>query len=537
MSDYTTVAKATVFLAALAVVAKVLGFIREMVLAYVFGANATVDAYVVALTLPMVVFAVVGAALSVTAVPIFADYAARGEKPEAFRMFSHFTIVLALLLFLLVLALYPAASRIILLIAPELQPDTAILAAKLLRIMLPGLVFFSLANLFYGILNANQVFGPPAVGPAVISLLTIAGTFCGIRFGIQGAAWGTLVGFAGAMLLQLPFLSRAGFRLHWPIELRNPGVRKTFAVMLPMMVGSSIVQFYVLIDRFFASGLPAGSISALNYASKVILLPQAIIVLALGTAIFPMLSDLSAQGRESAFSQAVDRSLKLMTLIALPCGVALAFLRKPIIAFLFQRGAFDQDAVSLTAFALLCFSVGLVGHCLEPILTRSFYAMQDTGTPVKIAVFSVLVNLLLSMMLVRPFQLGGLALANSAAAILNVTILYTVLTRRVDTMRHNRLGGFFGQTVAASLAAGAAAWILDAMLAPLLPAGTLRLLVRLSLDGVAGAAVFGLICRVLKLDEYMFLRAALVGHIRTKASAEPEYSHSQEEDLPAFVRR
>lgn len=521
MISTKNVVKTTVLIAALSVIAKLVGFFRELSIAYVFGASASVDAYVVALTLPTMLFAIVGAALSVTAVPIFAEYTVRDEKEQAFRLFSGFTILVAIVLTGLTVVSIPAAGWIIGVLAPKLDSSTAALASQLLTIMLPGIVFFCLANLFYGILNANNVFGPPAIAPAVITLCTIGGVLLGFRYGIQAAAFGTLAGFIGAMALQIPYLIRSGFRLYKPVSIFHPGMKEAFTLMVPMMIGSGISQIYLLIDRFFASGLPVGSIAALNYAVKLMLLPQGIIVTALGTAVFPMLSAQAAEKSYADFGRSVGSSLKGMALIALPCGVALAFLREPIIDFLFLRGAFDHRAAVMTSYALLCFSFGLIGQCLNPILTRGFYAMQDTITPVKIGILGILVNLLCSILLIKPMQLGGLALATSIAATVSTIVLYIALCRKAPGMAQNRMGLFVGKALAASMLAGGCAWGLDTVLARDLTAGMGQLFVRLSLDGTAGLITFLLFCRIMRLDAYLQMRSKVLVWLRCAAARRP----------------
>lgn len=506
MNKENTILKATVLMTIIAIIAKLLGFLREVVLAYVFGASAGVDAYLVALTLPMVIFTVVGNALLITVVPIFARHEVNGRKKEANKLLGNFAMILMSILIIIIIVCYPLSRQIIWLIAPGLPQATAILATKLLIIMLPGILFFCMASLFSGILNANNIFGPPAVSPALISIFIIIGTIGGMHYGIKASAVGTVVGFVAGMLILIPYVGKTGFRLQWPVDIHDPGMKELFMLMLPIIIGTGISQIYFIIDRFFASGLSEGSIAALNYAFKIILLPQSIIVMALGTAIFPLLSTVVAQGKYEEYSNIIVRALKLMTLVALPCGIALAVLRFPVVMLLFKRGAFDQNAVAMTATALLCFSFGMLGHCLNPILTKGFYADQDMSTPVKVAIVSVLLNLVLSIILIKPLKLGGLALANSSAALFNVVVLFYLLQGKVPALRGKGLGCFVGKTAIASIVGGGLAWWLDYSLAIYFFSGSLSMFIRLLIDSVVGAIAFMLMCRIFRLDEYMYLR-------------------------------
>jgi putative peptidoglycan lipid II flippase len=505
MSDFKTIARGTAVIMFFAILSKILGFVREMSLAYVFGASGTTDAYLVAITIPNILFSIVGGALAVIAVPLFASYVAEGKKEEAWQVFNTVITLLGLIMLGLILVGTPLAKQITWLIAPGLKPATSQLASGLLIIMLPGILFFSLANLFYGLLNANNVFGPPAFGPIVLNVFIIGGTIAGLKYGITVVAVGTLLGYLALMLFQIPFLIKTGFRFKWNLNFREPGVIKAFNLMFPLMIGTGISQIYLVIDRILASGLSEGSISALNYASKLMLLPQGIIVMALGTAIFPILSNRAAAGAFDDYNRGIYRALKMILLLALPAGVGLAVLRFPVVEFLFARGAFDVRATTMTAFAVLCFSIGLVGQCLNPILIRGFYSLQDTVTTVKISVATILLNLAFSLLLIHPLRHGGLALANSIAATFNVVVLFWFLIRKDTGLSFGAIKNFLFGIVIAALVMGLVLEGSDAVLALFLQHGTLALAVRLFLDFLAGAAVFAVACWFLKLDEFLYL--------------------------------
>ena len=509
MSRINIVARATAVIAVFTLLSKILGFLREVALAYVFGASAATDAYLVAFTVPNVIFAVLGGALTVMAVPLFASYASAGKRDEAWRLFAVFSTLLGLVLLAVVLTGVPCARQIVWLVAPGLPEGTARLAASLLAVMLPGVLFLSLANLFYGLLNASNIFGPPALGSVVTNIFIVASILAGLRFGITAVAAGTTLGYLAALVLQLPYLRRAGFIFRPSLEFRHPGLKRAFGLMFPVMVGTGIGQIYLIIDRVLASGLPEGSISALNYASKLILLPQGVLVMALSTAIFPALSHKAASGDQAGFSHTLLRAVKTVLLVALPAGVGLAVLREPVVRLLFMRGAFDEDDLAMTVFALLCFSLGLAGQCLGPVLTRGFYALQDTATPVKVGVATVTLNLALSLVLVRPLAHGGLALANSLAATFNVAVLFYLLVRRVPGLGARSVLFFAAGAALASFLAGGAAALADGFLARVLAGGTAALALRLAGDALAGLLVFAGTCRFLRLDEYLYLEGVL----------------------------
>ena len=502
MSAGKTIARATVMIAAFTMLSRILGFAREMAMAYVFGASSSTDAYLVAITIPNIVFAVLGGSLVIVVVPIFTSYTAEGKREEAWQLFSMFATLLSIVLLVLAFAGIPLARQLVWLVAPGLHADTARLAAGLMAVMLPGTLLLSLASLFYGLLNANNKFGPPAIGPIISNVFLIIFILVGARFGVYMVAVGTLIGNALAILFQVPYLRRVGFRFQPRIDIRHPGVKQAFVLMVPLMISAGLGQGYMIIDRIMASGLSVGSISALNYAFRLIALPQGVIVLALGTAILPTLSKYASTEEFSGFNRTLLRAVKIVLLVALPAGMVLAALRYPLITLLFARGAFDERGVSMTALALLYFAVGLVGQCLFPVLTRGFYALHDTVTPLKTIAVTVVLNLVLSILLVKPMQHGGLALANSLAVTFNVVMLFYLLTRKVPGLALGNIITYTIKVASISLLAGGSAMFADRYLLGFLSSGTLMLGLRLAIDFCIALVVLVALCELLKLDEY-----------------------------------
>lgn len=501
-----TVARATAIIIVFTVLSKILGFVREMALAYVFGAGAATDAFLVASTIPAIIFAVLGGALTAGAVPLFTAYRARWGEKEAWRLFSVMVTALLVLLLGFVALGEPLSRQLVWLIAPGLPQGTAERAAGLTSVVLPGVIFFSLANLYYGLLNANNIFGPPALGPVLTNVVLITGILAGARFGIAAAAWGTLAGYAAAYALQVPYLRRVGFRYRPAWDIKHPGIAEAGAMLGPVLVGTGLGQIYLIIDRILASGLAQGSISALNYAQKVALLPQGVLAGALATALFPLLAERAAVQSEADYARALVRGVSVTLIMTLPLAVLLVVLARPTVEVLFMRGAFDARAAAMTTLALAFFGVGMVGQCINPILTRGFYARQDSVTPLKCAVVAIGLNLVLSLILIHPLKHGGLALANSLAATFNIFQLSWLLKRSTGGlvsfagMRRDAL-----KVVVASLACGLAAVLVNAGLAGTLAHGTAAVFARLLASGSAGLFVFGVTTWFLGVTEFRAL--------------------------------
>ncbi|MCL6639428.1 MAG: murein biosynthesis integral membrane protein MurJ, partial [Firmicutes bacterium] len=458
MSTGRTIAGATLVIAFFSLLSRVLGLVRESVIAHRFGASSATDAYNVSFAVPSMLFFIISGALATVVVPVFTEYAERGERREAWRVFSgvfNFTAVIFLVLSLAGMALAPFLVR---LTAPRFDAATAALAVDLTRIMFPLLLFAGLAALFTGLLNANSIFGVPAFSNSVNNAVIIASAVTlGSLYGIHGLAAGTVLAMACMAAVQLPPLLRAGFRFRAGFPAAHPGVLKVYHLALPVALGLSLNQLPVLINSVLASGLAPGSISSLNYANRLIQFPLALFVMALGTAVFPTLSGQAARDDREALTGTMARIIKITALGIVPAAAGLAALAAPIVALLYQRGAFDARATEMTAAALLFYSVGLVGQAGVQVLSRGFYALQDTRTPVKFTAVSVLLNLAASLVLVRFLQHGGLALAASLANLANMALLLHFLGRRLPGLLDAGMGRFTVLVLAASALMAAAA--------------------------------------------------------------------------------
>lgn len=503
MSTGKIIARAALVIAVINLLSRILGFVREQAIAYMFGATAVTDAYVVAFNIPNAVFAIVIGALAVVVVPVFTEYVAKGQKEEAWRLFNTvITMVIVIFVGITVIGIF-AAPLLVKLTAPGLAPETAGLAARLTVIMLPILVFYGLATIFQGLLNANQVFAIPALSTSVTNLVIIVSALTlGGWYGVEGLAVGTVGGFVLAALIQIPKLRQQGFKFSFSMDWRHPGVKKVAYLVMPVAIGTSLNQIYLIIDRILASGLVEGSISALNYANRLILMPIGFFVLAVGTAFYPTITQMAAEKREGELAQTIRGAFRLVTLFALPAGIGLLVLSSPIIKLLFERGQFGARATEMTAIALLFYSIGLVGQAANIILTRGFYAIQDTRTPVKLMGITVAVNLAFSLLLIGPLQHGGLALANSLASLLNTVMLSWHLNKRIPGMWDSGMLKFFLQASLASTLMGAGAWAVSHYMAgPLAALGTLGLALQVTAGIAAGVIIFIGAVFLLRMEE------------------------------------
>ena len=514
MSFSQVIVRATFVIALINLLSKVLGFIRDMVIAHQFGATGETDAYLVAYTIPYILMNILALALATVVVPVFSEYQSKGRRQEAWNLFNKITTITIIIFFVLAVCGMAFASVLVKLIAPGLSGETALLAEELTLIMMPALVFMGVSTLFNGLLNANNIFAVPALTVVVANTIVIISTLTlGKIVGIYGVAIGTLLSLIVAAIMQVPYLYKVGFRYKFDINFRDSGVQKVMSMMIPVVVGVSVNQLYIIIDRILASGLAEGSISALNFANKLILLPLGLFVMAIGTAFYPTLTRQVANSSLKSAKDTLQKSFKMVLLFTVPASVGLFVLRYPIIQLLFERGAFDARATDMTATALMFFSIGLAAQSVNVILTRGFYALHDTRTPVKLTFIAVFINLILSLSLIGPLQHGGLALATSIAAIINTLMLSKFLSKRMQGLWDKSVLYFCLKIGIASMLMGIVVFYVDGFI-NLSAYGDAGLLVETTLCIFVGALIYIFMGFLLKVQEIFWLYELTKNHVK-----------------------
>jgi len=448
------------------------------------------DCYQIAIKMPNMLFTIVSGALVTVIVPVFVEYAGKGRRNEAWKVFNTVMVVVSLFYLAASLIGILSAPLLVKLLAPGYQDEQWRLIAELLRILLPLMVFIGLASLFTGLLNANNTFGLPAFSTSVNNILIIVFTLTlGAFYGIHGLALGTVLAAVGMALVQLPILLKSGFRLNLEIDLKHPGVRQVYYLALPSVLGIAINQAPILINVVLGTWLPEGSLSALSYADRLNQFPLGLFGMALSTAVFPTLSARAAAGDRDGVAGILASSLKAVALITVPASVGLMVLSKPIVSLTFERGAFNQGSAEITAAAVFFYAIGLLGQAGVFLLARVFYSLQDTRTPVKIAVVSVLLNLVMSLILIRPLQLGGLALSSSLYNLANMTLLVVFLGKKMPSLYRSGLLKFGLVVLFSGVLMAAASYLINHALAGWLP-GAAGLIIQVGLAGTAGIGVY-----------------------------------------------
>jgi putative peptidoglycan lipid II flippase len=414
--------------------AKVVGLLRERAIAHQFGATTDYDAYVAAFKIPDLIFTLIaGGALVSAFLPVFADALARHDDDEAWTVASGMTnLILVTTAALALLAAIAAPWLVGRLLAPGFDAAQQALTVSLMRIVLVSSLVFAVSGIQMGILNAYQHFLTPALAPIAYNLGIIAGALWFTpRWGIRGLAWGVVLGAVLHLVVKIPALVRYGFRYVPTFGLGQPGVRQVLWLMWPRVLGLGTVQLAFLVNTRLASDLPAGSLSALNYAWVLSQMPQTLLGTAIGTVAFPTFAEQAALGQREALRSTLAGILKVMVALSVPAAAALWVLGGPAINVLLVTGRFDARAAAATLLALRMFALGLVGHVTLEAVARAFYAQKDTLTPLCMAAGAMALQIALALALVGPLAQGGLALANSVAVTVEVVAGLWLLRRRL----------------------------------------------------------------------------------------------------------
>lgn len=496
-----------------------IGLVRQVLITRAFGTGSEIDAFYAASTYPDLIFSLVaGGALSSAFIPTFTGLLVKEDRPAAWKLASSIiNLILLILIALSLLSAVFAAPIIRYVLAPDFAPAEQALAASLLRVLLISPAIFGISGLLMGILNAHQRFLLPALAPSLYWIGLIFGLlFLVPSMGIFGLAWGAVIGAALHLAVQLPDLVRLPGRFYLPVlGFDNPAVREVGRLLAPRLLGVAVVQLNFVVNVIISSGLPVGSLSAIKNAWMVMTVPEVVIAQAIAIAALPTFSAQAARGAPQQMRSSLAATLRGVLFLSLPASLGLILLRRPLVVLLFQRGEFDAHSTELVAWALLWYAAGLIGHSVVEILSRAFYAVHDTKTPVFVGAVAMSLNVVFSIAFSTLFARlgwmphGGLALANSLATALEMTALLVLMRRRLHGLEGWRITRGLLQAAAATLGMSAAIWLWSRAVAAVWLLG---------LGGVAlGALIYFAVIWALKVPELGLLMAGITRRLKRAA--------------------
>ena len=443
------------------------GLLRDIVVSSRFGTGREYDAYLAANRVPDLVFQIAaGAAVASAFIPVYSEILARHDRVGAQRLVNTlFTIsVVGLLPIVLLVMLF--APEIMRLMVPGYPPEYQDLAANLSRIILLAPIFFTVGCFSTSLLNAHRRFLLAALAPTAYNLGIILGAAVFSRWlGISGLALGALVGSMFFLAIQLPGLRQIGLVFRPTLDLSDVGVRKVGRLMGPRVLGLAVTQVNFVVTLYLASGIDGG-VAALNYAWILTMLPLGVFAMAISTAVFPTLAEHGATSDHAKLRRTLDSAVRFIMFLTIPATIGLITLSQPIVRLVFQRGQFTELSTAMTAGALRFYAAGLLGMATVEIVTRAFYALHDTRTPVKVASLGMALNLALGIVLVRVMGISGLALATAIASTVEAIVLFSIGQRRAAGLNYRDLIRSAATCLVAALAMGVVVNVVSRVVAP-----------------------------------------------------------------------
>lgn len=505
MSENSRVVKAAGVVGAATLASRILGFIRDAVIAWFLGAGLRSDAFIAAFRIPNLLRRLFAeGSLSSAFIPIFTEYVVNQGQSEAFDLARSAFRMLGVILIAVTICgvlLFPWIVRFI---APGFTADKFTLTVTLTRLMFPYIFFIGLVALCMGILNVIGHFAAPAFAPMLLNLSIIGSVLFispSMTTPVAGLAIGVLIGGVLQLALQQPVLVCKGFRFWEKAKMIHPGLKRVGTLIPPVVLGGAVYQINIVVGTLLGSLLLEGSVTYLYFADRLIQFPLGVFAMAAAAAVLPSLSRQAAAGEFDELKDIFGHALKLVFFISIPSMVGLIILREPIVALLFQRGEFDAAATRLTAQALLYYSLGLWAFSGVRIVVAAFFAMQDTRTPVQMAGISIIVNIILGIVLMKPLAHGGLALATSLASILNLSLLVRALRTKLDSLGWRSIARSVCRTSFSSVGMGLVVWATATVIVPTENWTLFRLLGGVAGSIAAGLCIYGVISYMVKSPE------------------------------------
>jgi putative peptidoglycan lipid II flippase len=506
-------ARSAVVIGLATMASRVLGLVRDLALAYLFGASHAMDAYTVAFRIPNLLRDLFAeGAMSSAFVPTFTRVLTIEGRAAAWRLGNLVITALMLATGTLVGLGTVFAWPLVSFAAGGFAsvPGKLELAVSLARVMFPFLTLVAVAVGCMGMLNSLHRFFIPAFSPAMFNIGTLAAMVVLIPAfrahavaPIYAVAVGTLVGGVGQVVVQWPALRREGFRYRPLVDWRDPTLREVLALMGPGTMALAAVQINVLVNTMLATSQGEGAPSWLNFAFRIMYLPMGLFGLSVATAALPTMAGAAARDDRAGMRATLSSALRLMLMLNVPAALGLIALASPIVALLFEHGSFTPQATAATAAALAFYAPGLVGYSALKMAVPTFYALNDSRTPVVVGAASVAFNLLVNLWLVRILGFRGLALGTTISAVFNGGVLLWLLRRRLGGVDGRRVGLAFVKVLAAAVFMAGVAWLTERSLGFVVPGPSLAArLVRVA--GGIGAGVAGLAgaARALRIAEF-----------------------------------
>ncbi len=519
-SEEKNVSRAAGVVSSFTFLSRILGLVRDMVIAAFFGTGMVADAFIVAFRIPNLLRRLFAeGSLTIAFIPVFTEYLAKKTRQDAFEMARVVLTFLALILVLVTLLGVVFAPWVVRLQAPGFgSVEKYELTVFLTRITFPYIFLISIVAFFMGVLNSLRRFAAPAAAPIFLNVgIIFAACFISPHCSepITGVAIGVIIGGILQVALQLPLVYREGLKLAPIWQPRHPALKTIGLLMLPAVFGSAVYQLNSFIGTLLASLLVEGSVSWLYYADRIVQFPLGVFAIAISTAVLPSLSTQAVNKDFNAFGDTVVHALRLVFFITLPATAGMIVLGEPIFRVLFERGAFDAKSTLMTNQALFYYALGLWAFSGIRIVVSAFYAMQDTKTPVKVAFIALFVNLFAALALMGPLKHGGIALALSVSSLVQFCLLLFFLNKKIPLSNLSSAVKSVLKSISASVVMGFSVFYIQTRWLGIdAAAGLLSMAINLTILVTAGIVIYFVAARIFGCTELRSVQEMFLPFIR-----------------------
>ena len=504
--------KTAFLLIAITILSKIIGLGRDVVLSYFYGASGTTDAFLISLTIPTVIFAFIGKAISTGYIPLYS----RIEKDSGVEKANDFTSNLINMLSILSILLtglgFVFAEQIVKIFASGFESETLFLAVMLTRYSLVGILFLALVHVFNGFLQLKGNFAAPALIGLPMNACLILAIIFSSRGNLELLGIGILLSTLMQFVFLLYFMMKKNYRYRPIVDIKDPNIRQMVYLAIPVILGVAVNDINQIVDRTLASQIAEGGISALSYANRLSSFVRSIVVTSIATAMYPLITNLARDERIGELKNTLRQAITGMNLLVVPATVGFIVLAYPIINLLYGRGAFDNNAVLATADVLIYYSIGMLGIGMREVLSRPFYALQDTKTPMINAAIGMGTNITLNFILSYYLGLNGLALATSISAWLTALLMFIDLRKKIGAFGAKNITWSLLKVLTSSLVMGMVVYHSYARLSSVINSQSVVLLLGISI----GVLVYFAVISLMKIDEvdglWKSLKRKLIGN-------------------------
>lgn len=502
MSKSKQAAKSVTIIIIFTIASKFLGFIRESLIAAKFGSGTETDTFFIALTAVSLFTSMITGSINITMIPVLSEVEAREGKEGKKNHTNNLLSIISLISIVIIALAWVLSPSIIKILAPGFEGKQFQLAVLMMRIGLPAIFFAGVQGVFRGYLQSELMFTESAASNFPFNFVYIFFLiFLSGFFGIKGLVVTSVLATVAQILIQIPGIRKAGFGYKYILDFKDRYVKKIIYLIPPVLVSVGVNDLNNIIDKSLASTLVVGSISALNYANRLVGLTTGIFISAIITVIFPMLSQEANKDSYDGLKRVTIHGINIILLITIPATVGMIVLANPIVKIAFERGAFDSTATYMTVGALIFYSIGLVGTAAKSMLGRVYYSLQDTKTPMIDSFITIGINIVFNFALIKFMAHRGLALATSISVIVTSVFLLFRLRKKVGAFGFSRSVKCGAKSLIAATAMGIIVYFLDGVLAKNLGSGTMLELIALLISAGVGVLIYFILIYMFKIDE------------------------------------